>query len=178
MSKVIILVLCVFLSSCASFTKSADYYNQASSYAKDKNYDSAFLKLRALLNDNPRSAYAPKAAFSVAEYYYDSGDYLDAMVAFRKYIDAYPEDEGVIFAKLMIYKMATHKTPKNMPFNERYFLDNIRRKMFDKPVFIIFKVDKESFSYSSAFGNVYSAFDHVDKVSITRNDKFFFELSP
>jgi outer membrane protein assembly factor BamD (BamD/ComL family) len=172
-------ILCVFLSSCSTLSKSGKYYHQAYAYAKNKNYTSAFLSLRTLLNNDPRSSYAPMAAFSVAEYYLEAGDYFDATIAFRKYINAYPNDEGVIFAELMIYKMATQVNPnKNLPFNERYFLDNIRKKMFAKPVFFIFAENKKSFSYKSAFGNIYSAFDYVDKIKITRNDEIFFELSP
>ncbi|MFC1709345.1 outer membrane protein assembly factor BamD [Candidatus Omnitrophota bacterium] len=179
MNKIIILVLCVFLASCATFSSSAQYYREASSLARSRNYDTAFLRLRALLNNDPGSVYAPKAAFTVAEYYFQTGDHLDATISFRKYINAYPQDEGVIFAELMIYKMATQNgTNKNIPFNERYFLESIREKMFEKPVFIIFKEKKESFSYTSTFGNIYTAFDHVDRMSITRNDKFFFELTP
>ncbi|MBL7131380.1 MAG: outer membrane protein assembly factor BamD [Candidatus Omnitrophica bacterium] len=179
MYKIIVFLLCVFLTSCATFSDSGKYYRQANSFAKNKDYDVAFLKLRMLLNNNPRSPYAPKAAFTVAEYYFESGDYFDAIIAFRKYINAYPKDKGVIFAELMIYKMATQVNPnKNIPFNERYFLDSIRKKMFAKPVFFIFTENKEIFSYRSAFDNIYSAFDYVDKVKVMRNDELFFELSP
>jgi len=158
---------------------SRQHYRQATSYAKAKNYDAAFMRLKTLLNSDQHSPYAPKAAFAVGEYYYQSNDYLDAIIAFRKYITAYPEDEGVVFAELMIYKMATQLNPnKNIPFNERYFLSSIRKKMFDRPVFFIFTENKESFSYSSAFGNAYLAFDYVDKIQITRNGDVLFELSP
>jgi outer membrane protein assembly factor BamD (BamD/ComL family) len=179
MRKYTIFILCIFLVSCATASSGAKFHRQAVTLAKQRNYDAAFLKLRALLNDNPHSAYARRAAFAVAEYYFQSGDYLDATVAFRRYINAYPEDESVIFAELMIYKMATEKgSNKNIPFNERYLLENIREKMFQKPVFIIFKEKRESFSYTSDFGNNYTAFDHIDKISITRNGKLFFELTP
>ena len=179
MKRIIVFILCIFLSSCATFSDSGKYYREASYLAKSNSYDAAFLKLRALLNDDPHSSYAPKAAFAVAEYYFDSGDYFDATVAFREYIKAYPEDEGVIFAELMIYKMVTQINPnKNIPFSERYFLENIRKKMFNKPVFFIFAKNKENFTYRSAFGNIYSAFDYIDKVTIKRNDELFFELSP
>jgi outer membrane protein assembly factor BamD (BamD/ComL family) len=175
-----ILILCFCLSSCATFSDSGEYYRKAAACAKAKDYDAAFSYLRAILNNNPDSSYAPKAAFGVAEYYYDKGDHLDATIFFHKYVNAYPEDEGVVFAELIIYKMATAKgSNKNMPFNERYFLETIRKKMFSKPVFIIFKESKkESFSYTSAFGNIYSAFDHVDKMTIKRNEREFFEISP
>ena len=179
MRKYAIFILCVFFVSCAAVSSNAKYHRQAVALAKHRNYDAAFLKLRALLNDNPQSAYAPDAAFAVAEYYFQSGDYLDATVAFRRYINAYSGHDGIVFAELMIYKMATEKGPnKNIPFNERYFLDSIRKRMFQKPVFIIFKEKKESLSYTSDFGNNYTAFDHIDKISITRNGELFFELTP
>lgn len=181
MSRIVIFILCFLLCSCATFSESGQYYRKARSYVKRSDYDSAFLNLRALLNNAPKSSYAPKAAFAVAEYYYDKGDYLDATIAFRKYIKLYPDDEGVIFAELMTYRMASQINPnkKNVPFSERYFLENIRKKMFSKPVFIIFKEDKkESFSYTSAFDNLYSAFDYVDKITIKRNGKTLLEISP
>ncbi|MFC1645915.1 hypothetical protein ACFL2Y_01920 [Candidatus Omnitrophota bacterium] len=179
MNRVTIFILCVFLSSCATFSDSGKYYREAISLAKNNNFDAAFAKLSSLLRDDPRSSYAPKAAFAMAEYYFGIDDYLDATVAFREYIKAYPKDEGVIFAELMIYKMVTQINPnKNIPFSERYFLENIRKKMFDKPVFFIFAKNKEGLTYRSALGNIYSAVDYIDKVTIMRNDELFFELSP
>ena len=180
MNRVVVFILCIFLCSCATISESGQYYRKARSYVARSDYDAAFLNLRALLNNVPRSSYAPKAAFAVAEYYYDKGDHLDATIAFRKYIKLYPDDKGVIFAELMIYRMASHLSPKkNVPYSKRYFLENIREKMFAKPVFIIFKEGKkESFSYTSAFDNVYSAFDYVDKITIIRNGKTLLEISP
>lgn len=176
---VIILLLCVSFSSCATLSSSASFYQKALYFAKKKDYDMSFMYLKAILNDNPKSFYAPKAAFSVGEYYYENNDYLDAMVAFRKYIQDYPKDDGVIFAELFIYTMATTRQPsKNIPIKERYFLESIRKKMFSKPVFFIFFEDKKTFSYRSMLGNVYQAIDYVDKVRVTRNDKILLDLSP
>lgn len=178
-SKVIILVLCVFLSSCATISDSANYYRDACQQAKNKNYDAAFMRLRAVLNDNPHSQYAPKAAFAIGEYYLERRDYLDAVVAFHQYIENYPSDSGVIFAETVIYKIATEvKSIKSIPIKGRDLLEGIRKRMFSKPVFFIFSEKKKSYSYRSLFGNVYVAFDYVDKVKIMRNDQLFLELSP
>ncbi|MFH1622672.1 MAG: outer membrane protein assembly factor BamD [Candidatus Omnitrophota bacterium] len=179
MKKITIVILCIFLTSCATFSASSNHYSAACSYAKKGDIDSAFMRLKSLLFNYPDSPYAAKASFAISEYYFEIGDYFDAAMAFRKYINEFPEDEGVVFAELLIYKMATQIGPnKNIPFNERYFLDSIRKKMFNKPVFFIFTGKKESFSYRSALSNVYSAYDYVDKVKIMRNEEVFFELSP
>lgn len=178
-NRIIAIVLCLVLCSCATVSDSGQYYRKARSYVDKNDHDSAFLNLRAILNNEPNSAYAPFAAFAVAEYYFERDDYLDAAMAFRKYINGYPKDDGVVFAELMIYKMATQSNTKNLPYNERYFLDNIRKKMFSKPLFIIFKESKrESFTYTSALNNVYSAFDHVDKITIERNGQTLLEIAP
>lgn len=178
-SKLIIFLLCVFLSSCATLSNSANYYHQAIYQVKKDNHYAAFMRLRALLNDNPHSPYAPKAAFAVGEYYFENNDYLDAAVAFREYIRNYPNDPGTVFAELVIYKMANRANPnKNIQLKEQYLLESIRKKMFSKPIFFIFVENRKSFSYRSIFGNIYSAFDYVDKVKVIRNDKLFLELSP
>lgn len=177
--KIIFLLLCVYLSSCATISDSANYYRDACRQAKNKNYIAAFMRLRAVLNDDPRSLYAPKVAFAIGEYYLDSNDYLDAVIAFRQYIENYPKDPGVIFAETVIYKIASEvKATKNIPIREQDLLEGIRKKMFAKPIFFIFSEKKKSYSYRSMFGNVYAAFDYVDKVKIMRNDKPFLELSP
>lgn len=177
--KVIYLFLCVFLSSCATFSDSGVYYRQAYQEAKRKNFDGAFMRLRASLNEDPHSPYAPRVAFAIGEYYLDNNDYLDAVVAFRNYIENYPNDRGVVFAELIIYKMFTELKPaKNVPIKEKDLLEGIRKKMFSRPVFFIFFENSKIFSYGSLFGNRYTAFDYIDKVKVMRNDKLFLELSP
>jgi len=171
--------LCFILSSCATVSQSAQYYRQAYQQAKRKNYDTAFLKLRALLLNDPRSPYAPRAKFSTGEYYYDKEDYADAILTFYEYINEYPEDSGRVFAELIIYKISTEiKTNKYLQFKERDLIEKIEKKIFSKPMFFLFFDKEKSYTFRSAFGNVYTALEYVDKVEVRRNGDYFLEISP
>lgn len=175
----IILLVCFVFSSCATFSDSATYYRQAARDAQRNNYDAAFLQLKALLANAPHSPYAPRALFSIAEYYYDQKDYTDAILTYYRYIKDYPRDDGRIFAELLIYKISTEiKTTKNIRLKERDLIASIEKKIFSKPMFFLFFENETSYTYRSVFGNVYTAFDYVDKVAVKRNGEHFLEISP
>jgi len=176
--RIIVIISCISLSSCATLSDSADFYRQASLYEKRGDNAAVFMALTALMNEGSRSRYSPQAAFGIAEYYFETNDYIDASAAFRKYLKKYPDDPGVIFAKSIIYKMATQIKPdKDMSSAQRYLLENIREKVLSQPKFIFFGKRKRFF-YRSVFGNVYIAFNYEDRVKVIRNGELFLELLP
>lgn len=177
--KIIPFGLCILLSSCATVSRTAVFYRQANYEVKRKNYDAAFMRLKAILADGPYGGYAPKAAFGIGEYYIENNDYVDAMTAFYNYIITYPDDPGVIFAELILYKLSKQiETSRDITFRENDLIDSIRKKIFSKPMFFVFFENEKMFSYRSVFGNRYTAFDYVDRVEVMRNDKLFIKISP
>lgn len=175
----IVTLMCCVLSSCDTFSSGAKFYHEAAYEAKNGNYDTAFLRLRALLVNDPNSPYAPGAVFSTGEYYYQQRDYTDAILTLYNYIKDYPNDDGRIFAELIIYKISTEiKTDKKIRIKERELIESIEKKIFSKPMFFLFFEQVKSYTYRSVLGNVYTAYDYVDKVIIKRNGQHFLEISP
>lgn len=175
----IVMLWCCVFSSCGTFSKSADFARQARYEAQQGNYSTAFLRLRALLINDPHSPYAPGAIFSTGEYYYQQKDYTDAILTLYQYIKDYPKDDGRIFAELIIYKISTEiKTDRKIRIKERELIASIEKKIFSKPMFFLFFEQVKSYTYRSVLGNVYTAFDYVDKVIIKRNGQHFLEISP
>ncbi|MHA1896221.1 MAG: outer membrane protein assembly factor BamD, partial [Promethearchaeota archaeon] len=170
---------CLLFSSCATCSNGSRFYREAYHEARRGNYDVAFLNLRTLMVSYPDSPYAPMAAFSSGEYFLEKRDYTDAILTFYKYIKKYPDDDGRIFAELIIYKITNEiKIDKIIQLKERDIINDIKKKIFAKPMFFLFFDTEKSFSYRSLFGNVYTAYDYVDKVEIKRNGKVFLEISP
>jgi len=183
MKKILLLIVCLsictILSSCAFLSEGSTYYEGARIAAKNHNYDSAFMNLKAFLRNDPKSKYSPTVCFALGEYYLDRSDYVDSAVTFFNYINDFPNDKGVIFAELIIYKIATQiRNDKEITLNEKDLIDAIRKKILSRPMLFMFFDNKKSFSYRSLFGNTYTAYDYVDKVKVMRNDKLFLELTP
>lgn len=183
MKKIIIfvtcLLVCITLSSCAFLSEGSTYYDAARIAAARQNYDAAFMNLKAFLRNDPKSKYSPTACFALGEYYLDRSDYLDSAMTLFNYINDYPNDKGVIFAELIIYKIATQiRNDKDISFSEKDLVEAIRKKILSRSMFFMFLNNSKSFAYRSLFGNIYTAYDYVDKVKVMRNDKLFLELTP
>ena len=177
-SKIFILFLCVFLSSCVTFSDSTFYYRQAQYHVKKGDSDMVFMKLKALLNEDWYSPYSPSAAFGVAEYYFEANAYIDSAEAFRKYLKRFPLDQGAIFAELVVFKMVSEIEPgRYASLTGQYLLDRIRDRIFSKPNFLFFG-ERKRYLYRSALGNLYIAFNYEDRVKVIRNGKLFIELLP
>lgn len=173
-------ILCSFLHlGCAHFSESADRYNAAVVAIREGKDYFAIIHLKSIVRDDPVSPYAPNAAFVLGEYYFDNSDYFNAVKTLSDYIHSYPKDKGVVFAKLIIYKIITSSKPEE-PSNEQEnaLIKEIRKELFSQPLFLIFYDKKLPRSYKSLFNNTYLVYDYVDKIKVFRNDKIFLELTP
>jgi len=52
--------------------------------------------LQQLVNNYPKSTYAPHSYFSIADYYYNLQDYQQALTYYQKVVDDYPESEVAV----------------------------------------------------------------------------------
>jgi len=117
--------------------------------------------------------------FALGEYYFDNSDYFNSIKMFSDYIHSYPKHKGVIFAKLIIYKIiAEFKNEEALGPQEDALIKEIRKELFSQPLFLVFYDKKSPRLYRSLFHNSYLVYDYVDKIKVFRNDKIFFELSP
>jgi outer membrane protein assembly factor BamD (BamD/ComL family) len=183
-SRYIFILLILFLvcvTGCASVSESGDEYRESLREIHEGKpyFDFAFLHFKAILDDNPNSAYAPQAAFAVGEYYFDVADYYNAIKTLYMYIHQYPKDRGVIFAKLILYKIISSVQKETIVgVEEDTLIKEIRKDLFSQPLFLIFYDKKLPRSYQSLFRNSYTVYDYVDKIKVLRNGKSFLELSP
>lgn len=175
-----LLIFCLFSHlGCARLSESGERYNEGLTAIRDGQNYFAVIHLKSVVNNDPQSPYAPSAAFALGEYYFDNTDYFNALRTLSDYIHSYPKDKGVVFAKLIIYKIIT--TSQNGEFSgvqESALIKEIRKELFSQPLFLIFYDKKAPRSYKSLFKNSYLVYDYVDKIKVFRNDKIFLELSP
>ena len=169
----------MLLAGCATLSDSGQHYRETVQNIRQGQTDFAVIHLQAIVKEYPSSPYAPQATFALGEYYYDIGDYYNAIKTFSDYIHAYPKDKGVVFSKLIIYKIITSfEQEKTTGEAEDALVKMIRKELFAQPLFLIFYDKKMPRSYKSLFNYSYIVYDYVDKIKVFRNDKIFLELSP
>ncbi|QAT16494.1 hypothetical protein BU251_01500 [Candidatus Velamenicoccus archaeovorus] len=169
----------LFVAGCATVSETGDRYRAAiQAFRNDQSYF-AFMHLKAIVKDDPNSPYAPAAAFALGEYYFDNADTLNAIKTLSDYVSRYPKDKGVVFAKLIIYKIITGiKKDERLSEEQAALIKEIRKELFSQPLFLIFYDRKIPRSYKSIFDHSYLVYDYVDKIKVFRDDKNFLELSP
>ncbi len=177
--KVLILIFLSILSGCALMSPAAEQYREGMQDFREGRPYFAILNLKSIIKDDPKSLYAPQSAFAVGEYYYDNNDYFNALKTLSDYIHEYPKHKGVIFAKLIIYKILTDvKRQEVAGVKEEGLIKEIRKELFSQPLFLIFYDKKSPRSYKSLFKHSYFVYDYVDRIKVFRDDKIFLELSP
>lgn len=166
-------------SGCASLSETGDQYRSGLQEIREGRDYFAIIYLKSILKDAPQSPYAPSVAFALGEYYYDHADYFNSLKTLSAYVQDYPRHKGVIFAKLIIYKIMTDvKKEEKLSEKDDALIKEIRKELFAQPLFLIFYDRKAPRSFKSLFGKSYLVYDYVDKIKVFRNDKIFLELSP
>ncbi len=179
-----LLVLVIFLSflctGCASLSETSSLYRTGVKFLQGEDPVFAVNYLDAFLKAQPKSPYAPSAAFALGEFYFDNNDYFNSMRMFSDYIRNFPKHRGVIFAKLIIYKVLTNvkNSEVSLTSEEEDLIKEIRKELFSQPLFLMFYDKKSPRRYKSLNRNTYLVYDYVDKIKVFRNDKVFLELSP
>ena len=174
-----VFILLNFCAGCVSLSSATEQYREAMQDFREGREYFSVLNLKSVIKDDPESPYAPQSAFAVGEYYYENSDYFNALKTLSDYIHDYPKHKGVVFAKLIIYKILTDvKREDVLGVHEDTLINEIRKELFSQPMFLIFYDKKSPRSYKSLFRHSYLVYDYVDKIKVFRDDKFFIELSP
>jgi outer membrane protein assembly factor BamD (BamD/ComL family) len=150
-------------------------YSEAVRCIKAKQPDFAFMEFRSIIRDFPKSSFAQKSIFAMAEYYYDHGMYYDAIANFTGYINDYPGSKANVFAKAYLLKIM--EEIKDPSWEEKRMLENAKRDFFSKPLFLLFKEYKET-SYRSALWNKFRIRYYIDNVEVYRNGQLFVNITP
>lgn len=169
----------LLLNGCATMSEPGERFRAGVGDIRDGRYYFAVLNLKTIVKDWPDSPYAPQAAFALGEYSFDTQDNYQALTTLSNYIYRYPKHKGLVFAKLLIYRIITgFKAESDMGEQEGALIKEIRKELFSQPLFLIFYDKKVPRSYQSLFKHTYLVYDYVDKIKVFRDGKLFLELSP
>jgi len=149
-------------------------YDSAIRYIKNKKPDFALLEFRSVIRDFPKSPLAQRSAFAIAEHYYDSKMYYDAIKGFAEYVKSYPDSKANVFAKAYMLKMIEEIADPT--FEETNMLEDIKKEFFSTPLFLLFKEYKET-SYKSPYRNKFKIRYYIDNIEVYRNDQLFIRIT-
>jgi len=170
-SRYFIILIIFFNLACATINPSKKEYYNIVKEARSESADFVFMKMRDFLREHPESIYAPKVRFAIAEYYFQTRNYPDAINAIISYITDYPDDKSTIFAYAVLYKIISeHRGNPEL-------LEKLKEKFFSKPLFLIFSEAKIK-SYNSILNNKYKIAEYVEKVEIFKNNELFCAVTP
>ena len=92
--------------------------------------EQAVAAMRDLVADYPRSEFAPKAQFTIGDYYYNIQSYDEAMVAYEKVADQYPDSEEAPRAVTLVGELS--EIQASFDYNEA--MKFFEAKNYDKAV--------------------------------------------
>lgn len=170
----VLIISGVLFSAQAAYAGAWARYNEAVRYIKAKQPDFAFMGFRDIVRDFPKSGFAQKAVFAIAEYYYDHRMYYDAIRSFTGYINDYPGSKANTFAKVYLLKI-TQEIKDPTPEETKLFED-LRTDFFSKPLFLLFSEYKET-SYRSPSQNKFKIRYYIDNVEVYRNGQPFIKIT-
>lgn len=156
--------------SCIRPIRDIQYFD-ALKEARSGNIDFAFMKLNNYLSERPDSNHAQAIKFAVAEYSFQIRNYRDAIYKLVGYIEEYPEDDSVLFARAILYKALLEYK------QEPLLIEKVKRNLFLTPLFLIFSESKAK-NYESILNNTYKIIDYFDKIEIFKNDDLFLKITP
>jgi predicted negative regulator of RcsB-dependent stress response len=145
-------------------------YNAAIGYIKKGQPDFALMEFRSLLREFPKSPFAQKSLFAIAEYYYDHGMYEDAIEKFTWCAKDGSDLEANVIAKVYLLKII--KEIENPAPEEKELLEGIKKELSSKSAFLIFSEYKKT-CYRSASLNKFKIIHHIDSIDVHRNDQLF-----
>ncbi|MDP2921490.1 MAG: hypothetical protein Q8O12_03885 [Candidatus Omnitrophota bacterium] len=139
-----------------------------------KQDDFALIEFRSVIREFPKSGYAGKSVFAIAEYCYDHGIYNDAIKNFTEYINNYPASKAVTFAKAHLLKII--EDIKEPTWEEKRIFEDIKKDFFSKPLFLVFSEYKKT-SYKSDGQNIFKIKYHTDNIEVYRNNQPFLKIN-
>lgn len=168
------LLIFSFTSQVFASYKGRENYEKAVGHARQKEYDFAFMELRALIHTFPESTYACEALFGLGEYFYLNNIYNEAIEMFSEYVKKYPDSKPAVFAKAYLLKII--EDMKKPTAGQKGSAESLKKDFFSTPKFFMFSEYKE-FSYKSVFQNNFKIRYYVDEIEIYRNGELFIKIT-
>ena len=169
-------ILCAALLLVLSFFNIAhaqeggQIYSMAVREARSGNIDAAFMYFRSLLTNYPDSKYTENALFATGEYYFLIADYADAIPAFTRYLNDYPDSAGITFTLMYLLKIAEKRGQELLAKNLEKKIVTFRQMSF------LFRESKE-YKYQSALYRKHRVVYYIDKVEFYIDGELFAKIS-
>lgn len=160
----------LLFSQMAYAEESAQLYSLALREARSGNADNAFMHLRSILESYPESKYAPDAQFATGEYYFLVAAYADAIQAFARYLNDYPDSPGTAFAFMYLLKISENRGQDALAKNLRKKIATLRQMSF------LFRESK-AYKYRSALYRKHKAAYYIDRVEFYIDGELFAKIS-
>ena len=158
--------LVLFCSAALLAQEEKEIYLEAVSAAKAGDMNSAFMEFRSLLADYPGSKYTADSLFASGEYYFLTGNYKEAVSAFTRFIDEYPDSKPRLFAVIYLYKIAKKQEHESL-------LGNLKKEIVDFQQLILLFRDFKEYKYSSPLQKKYRAVYYIDQAEFYLNGELF-----
>jgi len=166
-----VIILLIFLSwNLVNAQEEAELYSMAASAVRSKDFNTAFMHFRLLLENYPESKYREKVLFALGEYYFLVGDYSDAVGAFVSFINDYPNSKGRQFALVYLLKIAQSR-------GEESLAKTLEEKIITfRQLTLLFSNFKE-YRYRSPLRRQHKVIYYIDKVEFYVDKEFFAKIS-
>ena len=170
-----ILMICALCGKLYAGGDARARYDEAIRYTKLKQPDFALMEFRSILQDFPKTVFAQKALFAIAEYCYDRRMHYEAIRNFTAHINDYPGSAANVFARAYLLKIMQDIREPNP--EERRLFEEIKTAFFSKPLFLLFSEYKKT-SYKSPSQNKFKIRYYVGNIEVYRNGQLFVKLTP
>ena len=168
---VFVIILFVFLSwNLGNAQEEKEMYSMAVSAVRSKDFNTAFMHFRSLLENYPESKYRENALFALGEYYFMAADYSDAAGAFISLINDYPNSKGRQFALVYLLKIAQIR-------GEESLVKALEEKIVTfRQLTLLFSNFKE-YRYRSPLRRQHKVIYYIDKVEFYVDKELFAKIS-
>ena len=172
--KLYVIILSLLLQGCFWVTcvkaSEADLqWKEAVGFAKQEEYDFAFMDFKTILDNCPHSPYCLDAEFAQGEYYFLQNDLNLATDVFKNFYTQYPNQEKALIALAYLYQIAKIENHADDMKKYRNMAAGFRQLTF------IFN-DKKSFKFVSGFQRKHKLVYYINKVDLYVNGELFTEV--
>ena len=158
-----------FWVPCVKASEADLQWNQAIEFAKQGEYDFAFMNFHTILEAYPDSRYFPLCQFAQAEYYFLQNNLEMASDEFKKFYVKFPRRQEALAALAYLYKIAQIQQNHQEMKEYRNKVAAFRQLTF------IFN-DKKLFKFRSGNLREHKLVYYINKVDLYVNGKLFAEV--
>ncbi len=172
--KLYVIILSLLLQGwlwvpCVKASEADLEWKEAVKFAKQGEYDFAFMNFRTIFDDYPASRYCLAAEFAQGEYYFLQNNLLMATDAFKNFYTKYPQHDESLIALAYLFKIAQIQKYPDVMKEYRKKIASFRQIAF------IFN-DKKSFKFLSGLQRQHKLVYYINKVELYVNGKLFTEV--